>query len=96
MNTYAKIGRAISRDYFKYYQKHSLDDTEYIPMVKTIINSIARTMKADGFDDRTINNVEGELIQLNMNLYIRRWLKHAEEDEEFPDLESEREAKRNF
>ena len=49
-------------------------------------------MKADGFEDTDIKNVEEELIQLNMNLYIKRWLKHAKEAEEFPDLESETEA----
>ena len=34
-------------------------------------------MKADGFEDTDIKNVEEELIQLNVNLYIKRWLKHA-------------------
>ena len=78
--------------YFKYYAKHSLDDTKYIPVVKIIINSIERAMKADGFENRDIKSVEEELVQLNMRLYIERWLRQAKEDEEFPDSESETEA----
>lgn len=92
MKTYAKIGKAILRDYFKYYAKHSLDDTEYIPVVKTIVNSIEKTMKADGIDDTDIKNVREELIEFNKSLYVKRWLKQAKEDEDSPDLESETEA----
>ena len=49
-------------------------------------------MKADGFEDTDIKNVEEELIQLNVNLYIKRWLKDAKEAEGFLALESETEA----
>jgi hypothetical protein len=46
MEVYFDLGRMVLKDYLAYYHKHSLDDAEYIPVVKVIINGIKKTMQA--------------------------------------------------
>ncbi|MCP4716901.1 MAG: hypothetical protein GY868_17390 [Deltaproteobacteria bacterium] len=82
MDVYLDLGKTVLKDYFAYYHKHSLDDTEYIPVVKVIINGFKKTMQAAGIDKKDINKVAKELKVFNRNFYVEVWLKHAEEDNE--------------
>ena len=42
MNTHINIGKVILQDYFDFYCEQKLDDEEYVPVVKIIINPIFR------------------------------------------------------
>lgn len=47
-DVYLKIGRSILKNYFEYNNKDPVDDTEYIPVVRVIIEAIAKEMKSSG------------------------------------------------
>jgi hypothetical protein len=83
---YLKIGRTILRNYFDYYIKNSLDDTEYIPVVRLIIEGIAQEMKSSGLSEPNRKEVAEKLKAFNLQMYQNIWIEHAKEDED-PDEE---------
>ncbi len=88
------IGKSIIKRFFEYYEAEGLDDeTEFFPILKIIILSIA-----DGFKNSSQNEeIEKELKNYSRKLYSYLWLLHAREDEEEIDEEYEqREAISNF
>ena len=98
MNTHLNIGKAILHDYFDFYCEQTLDDAEYIPVIKIIINGIRKSMVSDRFDMKDIQAVKKSLTEFNRDLYINRWLIHAKEDENENslDLEEESEAAKYY
>lgn len=84
--SYLKIGSTILRKYFGYSQKHSLDDTEYIPVVRLIIEGIAEEMRSSGMLEPNYKEVAKKLKAFNRALYQNIWIEHAKEDED-PDEE---------
>lgn len=81
MNNYIKVGETILQKYFDYYFKHSLDDAEYIPVVKVIIEGIEESMFSANIEKKEIREVKKQLKDFNRRLYTDLWLKHAREDE---------------
>ena len=99
---YFKVGKTILHKYFDYYIKHTIDDTEYIPVVRLIIEGIAKEMKSSGMPEPGWKEVARKLKDFNLQMYQNIWIKHAKEDydpedEEHFDLEKESElAKYTF
>ena len=94
---FLKIGKAILRDYFDYYVENSLDDTEYIPTVRVIIEGIAKEMESGGMGQQSCNELIDKLKDFNCQMYQNLWMKHVEEDEGQLDKEEEyQEAKKTF
>ncbi len=89
METYINIGKSILSDYFDFYCQQSLDDAEYIPVVRVIIEGILKAMISVNINKEDINTVEEELIEHNRALYINLWLEHTKEDEDNLDIEDE-------
>jgi len=81
-----RIGRSILRKYFDYSTKYSVDDVEYIPVVRLIIEGIAEEMKSSGMLEPNCKDVAERLKAFNRSLYQNIWVKHAKEDED-PDEE---------
>lgn len=94
--SYLQIGRTILRSYFDYYTKKSLDDTEYIPVVRLIIEGMAKEMRSSGMLGPNCHEVVDKLKAFNRSLYQNIWIEHAKEDEEWgeepADLEKEYES----
>lgn len=91
------MGKTILRDYFDYYVKKSLDDVEYIPIVRVIIEGIAKEMEYCGMGQLNCSDLVEKLKTFNRQMYQNLWMKHAEEDEDRLDREKEyQEAKRKF
>ena len=67
-----KIGRTILRKYFDYYKEKSLDDTEYIPVVRLIIEGIAQEMGSSGLLEPNCREVAGKLKAFNGSLKLHR------------------------
>ena len=63
--SYLKIGRTILRNYFDYYTKNSLDDAEYIPVVRLIIEGIAEEMRSSGMLEPNCKEVAEKLKAFN-------------------------------
>jgi len=79
---FLKIGKAILRSYFDYYTKNSIDDAEYIPTVRVIIESIAKEMKSSGMGEPNCNELSEKLKTFNRQMYQNIWIEHAKEDED--------------
>jgi hypothetical protein len=79
---YLKVGETILQKYFDYYRKNSLDDTEYIPVVRLIIEGIAEEMRSSGILEPNCKEVAEKLKSFNRSLYQNIWIKHAKEDED--------------
>jgi hypothetical protein len=79
-----------------------MDDTEYIPVVRLIIEGIAEEMKSSGVLESNSKEVAKRLKDFNRQMYQNIWIEHAKEDydpedEEPFDLAKEYElAKYNF
>jgi hypothetical protein len=94
---FLKIGKAILRDYFDYYVENSLDDGEYIPIVRVIIEGIAKEMESGGMGQQGRNELIEKLKNFNRQIYQNRWIKQVEEAEDRLDKEKEyQEAKKTF
>jgi hypothetical protein len=84
---YLKIGRSILLKYFDYYKKNSMDDAEYIPTVRVIIEGIIEEMKSSGMGEPNCNALTEKLKAFNRSMYQNIWIEHAKEDEEPEDEE---------
>ncbi len=81
MKEYLKIGKTILHEYFVYSGKHSMDDVEYIPVVKIIIQGICKSMTLSKSDKKEIRKVNNQLKDFNRKLYTDLWLKNTKENE---------------
>ncbi len=71
-----------------------MDDAEYIPIIRVIIEGIVNAMAEAGADKKDARAIEKTLKKFNLDLYLKGWLKNAKEElgkSEF-DMEEETEA----
>jgi len=62
MDDYENIGISILKNFFDYYCEEKLDDAEYIPVVKVIINGIQESMLSSGVPEISKDQLE-DIIQ---------------------------------
>lgn len=74
------IGKSIIRQLYKHFEKNSLDDLEYLPMVKATISGIADELINAGYTKSQVNVVGKALKEYCKVLYVQLWLNQAEED----------------
>ena len=79
---YFKIGLSILQNYADYNTKDPVDDTEYIAVVRVIIEAISQEMRSSGIEKRDCAEVAQKLKTFNRTLYQNIWIKHAKEDQE--------------
>ena len=94
MDIYVSTGKAILGDFYRHYNKVGLDDAEYIPVIRVIIEGIAKAMTEAEVGKKEVKAVEKTLQKFNLDLYLKGWLKNAREElgkSEF-DVEEETEA----
>jgi len=84
--SYFQIGRTILRKYFDYYREKTLDDTEYIPVVRLIIEGITKEMRSSGIGKQACDEIAQKLKAFNREMYQNIWIEHAKEDHD-PDEE---------
>ena len=73
-----------------------LDDVEYIPIVKIIINGASKPIPFSDLSDADIQHIKDTLKEINRDLYVGIWLKHAKEDEGNINVEEETESARYY
>jgi hypothetical protein len=93
VDTYISIGKILLSDLYRHYNKVELDDAEYIPVVRVIIEGIAKALTEAGVGKKDVKAAEETLKKSNRDLYLEGWLKNAGEDlgESEVDLEEETE-----
>lgn len=57
-----------------------LDDAEYIPVIRVIVEGIAKAMTEAGADKKDVKAVEKILQKFNLDSYLKGWLKNAKEE----------------
>jgi hypothetical protein len=80
VEAYITIGKAILSDFYRHYNKVGLDDAEYIPVIRVIIEGIAKAMTESGLDKKEVKATEKTLRKFNLDLYLKGWLKNAKEE----------------
>ena len=80
MDTHVSIGKAVLGDLFRFYEERGLDDAEYIPVVKVIIEGIAKAPTSAGLDKKDIKAAEKKLRAFNRDLYVDGWVNNAREE----------------
>ncbi len=58
---YFEIGKTILQKYFDYYIENSLDDTEYLPVVRLTIEGITEQMRSSGMSAPSCDDVGKKL-----------------------------------
>ena len=58
-----------------------IDDSYFMPMLKTCINTTVENMREAGLPESEIGAIHDELYQHCLGLYIKGWLEHAREDD---------------
>ena len=79
--SYFEIGRTILRKYFDCYTEKTLDDTEYIPVVRLIIEAITQEMRSADIPGSSCDEVAEKLKESNRILYKDYWIEQAREDQ---------------
>ena len=75
MNKTLNIGLSVIEAFSAYADKVTLDDeSEYFPILKVLITSIADT------DKENRGKIKAELIAFTKKKYIAAWIKNAKED----------------
>jgi hypothetical protein len=92
VDTHISIGKAVLSDLFRFYEDRGLDDAEYIPVVRVIIECIAKAMTSAGMDKKEVKAAEKTLRAFNRDLYVDGWLTNAREKSGEKELEMDAEA----
>ena len=66
-----------------------MDDAEYIPTVRVIIEGIIEEMRSSRMGKKNCDEIAKKLKAYNSERYQNIWIEHAKEDEEPLDLEKE-------
>jgi hypothetical protein len=67
-------------DFYRYYNEVGLDDAEYIPVVRVIIERIGKDLTEAGVGKKDVKAAEETLKKFNRDLYLKGWLRNARED----------------
>ncbi|MGO9571647.1 MAG: hypothetical protein ACLP5H_29325 [Desulfomonilaceae bacterium] len=80
----------ISGMFRKNEEDTEIDDSYFMPMLKTCIHTTVENVRQAGLSESEITAIHDALYQHCLDLYIKGWLAHAREDE--TDIDEEVEA----
>jgi len=75
-----RVGKTVLADFYRHYSKVGLDDAEYVPVVRVIIEGIGKALAEAGAGKKDVKAAEETLKKFNRDLYLKGWLKNARED----------------
>ncbi len=87
LDTVEKTGAAILVRMHEHYRRGLLDDTEFIPFAKAVMQGVADQLAADGIPKGKIEAVGSALKEFCKQLYVKGWVKNREEDETIAEAE---------
>ncbi len=94
--TVIEFGMALVERQHRFFVDESIDNSEHIPAIKRIADTAYQYLKTTGIPSDTSKKVRKELIARGRHLFIEEWMRMRDEDEEPPDEEDRREARRTF
>lgn len=90
------IGREIIKQLHTHNEENSLDDSEYIPVIKRIVEAINSRMQRNGISKSENETLKVSLIKYAMGLYVDLCQKHSIENDENLSLEQVKEESEEF
>ena len=81
LNLLEDVGKSIIKTLHFHSDRVSLDDAEYIPIIKKIINAIANQLNSSDFSKNEISEIKKTLKQYARDLYAKAWIKNKLEEE---------------
>jgi len=66
-----------------------IDDSYFMPMLKTCINTTVKNLRQVGLSEPEIKAIHDELYQHSLDEYVKEWLSHARDDQGDIDEEEE-------
>lgn len=83
------IGKSIIKLQHERYEKKSLDDAEYIPIIKIVIQGILDNMAYSNASEAEVSEIDEALKQYSKDLYIQTCLNNKEKDENIEEVKKE-------
>lgn len=77
--TAEEIGKEIIKGLHKHNEEYSMDDAEYIPLIKRIVEAIGTFINQSEKSMSEIENLTGSLIAYAKKLYVESCQIHAQE-----------------
>ncbi len=81
ISPFIKTGQNILYNYFNYFVKNSIGNTQYIATVRIIIESIVQSIGRGGITNKEIANIEEFFIDYNQNPFVNLCLKQVKEND---------------
>jgi hypothetical protein len=81
LNLVEAIGRSIIKKLHYHSGKVSLDDTEYIPVLKKVLDGIVEELSRSNFSKTNIGSIKKTLKHYAKDLYVKAWIKNKLEEE---------------
>lgn len=75
-------GKEVLKSLYEKNEEYSMDDSEYIPIVKTVIKGIENSGKTLGLSPPKIEELSESLKDFIRQLYIGIWLENSEDEED--------------
>jgi len=96
IKTVTEFGMALIERQHQFFIDETCDNSEHIPAIKRIADVACQYLELNGISSEISKKVNKELIQRGRELFIKEWMRQLDEDEEIPDEEDKKEAKRTF
>lgn len=96
ITTVTEFGIALIERQHQFFADETCDNSEHVPAIKRIADVACQFLKLNRISSEAGKKVTKELIQRGRELFINEWMRQMDEDEEPPDEEDEKEARRTF
>ena len=90
------IGREIIKRLHDYNEEEPLDDAEYIPLIKRIIEAIKIYSNKINLNNEELDTIDKSLVAYSRELYIELCKKHAKENNEDVTIEELKEESEEY
>ena len=89
------VGEQVLRDEHGFFVDEETDNSEHMPRVARIAESVRRALEQAGCDALEADRVERELLDLGRTLFVQEWMRPLDGDDEIS-AEAEAEALAEF
>ena len=81
------IGRQVIRDEHAFFVNDGIDNSEHIPRIERITESIRSTLSLGGASSSEANQAKGDLVDFGRALFVKEWMIPFEGEDEMPSEE---------
>jgi hypothetical protein len=93
---FLEIGEAILRDFFNYSRKIGMDDAEYIPVMRVLIEGITTQMRSHCIGESSCNELTQKLKTFSLKMYLDVHATQTENKDPYTVWEEEQAVKNTF